>query len=83
MRVAQRVRGFRECDDLTLTMRDFAIPRSATQVKRNTMQSGHTVTAMTTTMMTMTTRREDSFVPFLSTALSLVLSRGYALALAA
>lgn len=43
MHVLHKSSGFRECDGLTLTIRGFAIPRSATRVKRNTMQSGHIV----------------------------------------
>jgi len=56
--------GFRECDDLALTMRGFAIPRSATRVKRNTMQSGHAIQRATAM------REERAFVPSPSAALS-------------
>lgn len=42
LRVFHKSPDFREYNDLTSTMRCFAIPRSATQVKRNTMQSRYT-----------------------------------------
>lgn len=68
----------RECDDLTLTMRGFAIPRSATRMKRNTMQSGHIVYSDGND-----DKKKRGLLFLRSPPLSLVLSRGYALALTA
>lgn len=62
--VQQESPDFRKCDDLTSTMRSFAIPWSVTRVKRNTMQSGHTIQW----------RREKRGLLFLCL---LVLSRGF------